>query len=111
MSFFESEVVRAEIAEIGELQEDLYSDIFSFGEMNKEQQVEHVISLEKLLDKQRVLYTRLSLSDDPEAKKMKDNIRESAAMMGLSKDVDMNVVFSQMRDMLKLMKEHIEGPI
>jgi len=111
LSFFESEVVRAEIAEIGELQEDLYSDIFSFGEMNKEQQVEHVISLEKLLDKQRVLYTRLSLSDDPEAKKMKDNIRESAAMMGLSKDVDMNVVFSQMRDMLKLMKEHIEGPI
>ncbi len=107
MSFFDSEVVRAEIAEISELQETTYSDIFDFNKMSKEQKVDHVISLEKLLDKQRVLYTRLSLSDDPEAKKMKENIQESASMMGISQDVDMNVVFTQMRDMLRFMKKQI----
>ena len=39
--------------------------------------------LKDLIEKQKILYTRLSLSDDPEAKKMKENIIESASMMGL----------------------------
>ena len=34
--------------------------------------------LEKLLDKQKILYARLSLSDDPEAKVMKERIVDSA---------------------------------
>jgi hypothetical protein len=40
--------------------------------------------LEKLLEKQKVLYTRLSLSDDPEAIQMKERILLSLhQMMGL----------------------------
>jgi hypothetical protein len=40
--------------------------------MSREEKLSHVDMLEKLLDKQKVLYTRLSLSDDPEAKQMKE---------------------------------------
>ena len=64
--------------------------------------------LERLLDKQKVLYTRLSLSDDPEAKVMKDRILESAVMMGLPKGTDMNVIFSNMSKMLEVMKQQID---
>ena len=78
MSFFDSEVVRSEMTEITELQEDIYKKVFQFPTMTKEEKVEHVEMLEKLLEKQRVLYTRLSLSDDPEAKQMKENIVNSA---------------------------------
>ena len=46
--------------------------------------------------KTKVLYARLSLSDDPEAKQMKDNIQSGAKQMGLPKDVDVQVLFKQM---------------
>ena len=108
MSFFDSDVVRAEMTEIGELQEDVYRNVFKFPSMNKEEKKFHVAMLERLLDKQRILYTRLSLSDDPEAKMMKDRIVESATMMGLPPDSDMNTVFSNMSKMLEVMKDQID---
>tara|TARA_Y100000361_G_C10901530_1_gene209311 strand:- start:90 stop:425 length:336 start_codon:yes stop_codon:yes gene_type:complete len=108
MSFFQSEVVRAEMAEISELQEEVYSNVFTFPQMDGEDQMYHIDLLEKLLDKQQVLYTRLSLSDDPQAKKMKDQIRESANLMGLPSNVDMNILFKQMTQMLDIMRKHID---
>jgi hypothetical protein len=109
MSFFESDVVRAEMTEISELQEDVYRNIFNFSSMNTEEQLFHVAMLERLLDKQKVLYARLSLSDDPEAKQMKDKIIESATMMGLPQGTDMSTVFNNMSKMLQLMKKQIDN--
>ena len=108
MSFFDSDVVRAEMTEISEMQEDVYKNVFKFPSMNKEQKVQHVEMLEKLLEKQKVLYTRLSLSDDPEAKLMKDKIIESATMMGLPPGTDMSVIFNNMSKMLDVMKQQID---
>ena len=108
MSFFESEVVRAEMTEISELQEDVYRNVFNFPTMNREEKLFHVGLLEKLIEKQKILYARLSLSDDPEAKLMKKNIVDSAQMMGLSSEVDMNVVFSNMSKMLDVMRSQID---
>ena len=108
MSFFESEVVRAEMAEISELQEEIYQNVFKFPTMTKEEKLFHVEVLERLLNKQKILYTRLSLSDDPEAKMMKEKIISSASMMGLPQDVDMNVIFSNMSKMLDAMKKQID---
>ena len=108
MSFFDSEVVRAEMAEIAELQEEVYSNVFKFPRMSKEDQLYHVEVLEKLLDKQRVLYTRLSLSDDPEAKQMKKHVEESAKQMGLPTNVDMNILFANMNNMVEMMKNEID---
>ena len=108
MSFFDSEVVRAEMTEISELQDDVYRNVFNFPEMNKEEQLFHVGLLERLIEKQRVLYTRLSLSDDPEAQKMKQNIIDSAQMMGLPPNADMNEIFKNMGNMLNIMKKQID---
>ena len=108
MSFFQSEVVRAEMAEISELQEEVYSNVFEFPQMQLEDQKYHINILERLLEKQKIMYTRLSLSDDPQAKKMKDQIRESATLMGLPSNVDMQILFKQMTNMLDMMKSHID---
>ena len=108
MSFFDSEVVRAEMTEISELQEDVYRNVFQFSKMNREEQLFHVGLLEKLIEKQKILYTRLSLSDDPEAKMMKSRIIESATMMGLPPNVDISVIFSNMGKMLDAMKKQID---
>ena len=108
MSFFDSEVVRAEMTEISELQEEIYGNVFKFPSMTKEDKIYHVDLLERLLSKQQILYTRLSLSDDPEAKEMKQRIAESASMMGLPPNVDMNVIFGNMSKMLEAMKSQID---
>jgi hypothetical protein len=108
MSFFNSEVVRAELTKIQELQDSVYLNIFTFTAMSKEKKLKHIEMLEELLDKQKILYTRLSLSDDPEAKEMKERILDSAKAMGLSPDVDMNVVFSNMSKMIIVMKDQID---
>jgi|TARA_B100000963_G_C22586347_1_gene653292 hypothetical protein len=108
MTFFDSEVVRAEMAEISELQEEVYNNVFKFPGMTKEDQIHHIELLERLLEKQRVLYTRLSLSKDPEAQQMKENIIESAKQMGLPVNVDMQVVFKNMNDMVDIMKSQLD---
>ena len=94
MNFFDSDVVRAEMVEIQELQE--------------EDQQHHIEVLEKLLEKQQIMYTRLSLSDDPSAKKMKEEILKSATMMGLPSDVDVNWLFKNMTEMIGVMKQHLD---
>ena len=108
MSFFDSEVVRAEMTEIDELQEEVYGDVFKFQDMEAEDQKYHVDLLEKLLHKQQILYTRLSLSDDPQAKRMKEEIRKGANAMGLPPNVDMNILFNNMNQALNAMKQHID---
>ena len=109
MSFFQSEVVRAEMTEISELQEEVYKGVFEFPKMKLEEQKEHVVLYQRLLNKQQILYTRLSLSDDPQAKKMKEEIHQSAALMGLPGNVDMNVLFGNMTKMLSTMREQIDN--
>ena len=108
MSFFNSDIVRAEMAEISELQEEVYSNVMKFHYMNDNDKSYHIKLLEKLIDKQRVLYARLSLSDDPVANKMKEDIRQSATMMGLPKDMDMNLIFGQMTQMVDVMKKQLD---
>ena len=109
MSFFDSDVVRAEMAEIQELQEEVYTNVFKYPMMKKEDQRYHVEILERLCEKQKVMYTRLSLSDDPQAKQMKDNIIQGASAMGLPKDVDINILFSQMGQMVEKMKDSLDN--
>ncbi len=111
MSFFQSDVVRAEMAEISELQEEIYGNVFKFPTMSKEDQQYHVEILERLLEKQKVMYTRLSLSEDPQAKEMKKRITESASMFGLPQNVDMNTLFNQMGQAVGMMKQQIDKGI
>ena len=108
MSFFDSEVVRAEMTEIAELQEEVYSIVFAFPQLSVLDLKYHVDLLEKLLNKQQILYTRLSLSDDPEAKRMKEEICKGAAAMGLPTNVSMNVLFGNMTLMLNTLRQQID---
>jgi len=108
MSFFDSDIVRAEMTKISELQEDLYGSVMNFPRMNREEKLDHVNLLKELIEKQKILYTRLSLSDDPEAVEMKEKIYQSALMMGLPSEVDMNVVFARMSEMLAVMESQLD---
>ena len=107
MSFFSSNFVQEEMKAITELQDKIYTKVFSFSTMTNEDKLEHVELLEELLNKQRILYARMTLSDDPEAKVMKDNILSSAQQLGFPPDVDLNYVFSNMTNIIDKMKKTI----
>ena len=106
MSFFDSEIVQEEMKEISKLQDEIYMKVFSFSSMDSDDKLQHVEMLEELLKKQKILYTRLSLSDDPEAKLMKENIIKSF-QLGFPPDVDLGYVFSNMSAIIDTMKKSI----
>lgn len=108
MGFFDSDIVRSELAEISDLQERIYSNVFKFSSMTREEKLEHVDLLDLLLQKQQVLYTRLKLSDDPKAKEMKNRITESAKMMGLPINSDVGIVLKNIAAVLQSMRERID---
>ena len=108
MSFFDSDIVRAEMAEVQELQEEVYANVMKFHYMNNSDKLYHIKVLERLIEKQKIVYARLSLSDDPDAKQMKEEILKSAVMMGLPKNVDVNLMFNQMSDMMKVMRQQLD---
>ena len=108
MSFFDSPIVQEEMKEITKLQQAVYSKVFAFAHMDKSEKLEHVTLLEKLLRKQQVLYTRLSLSDDPQAKLMKDNIIKSAAQMGFPPNADIGHMMANITGVVENMKKSID---
>jgi hypothetical protein len=107
-NFFDSDIIQEELREINKLQEEIYGSILTFGMMDRETKLEHIEKLELLLEKQRVMYTRLSLSDDPTAVEMKENLRKSVALMGFPSETDMSLLFSSMNKTIESLKHHID---
>jgi hypothetical protein len=54
------------------------------------------------------MYTRLSLSNDPEAVEMKENLRKSVALMGFSPDTDMHILFTSMTKTIESLKKYLD---
>ena len=106
--FFDSEIIQEEIEEINELQKMLYSNVMQFPTMERVDKIEHIDLLTELLEKQKVMYTRLSLSDDPEAVKMKEQLQKTIPLMGFPRGTDMNLLFDGMSETISKLKENID---
>jgi len=52
------------------------------------------------------MWTRVTLSDDPEAVRMKENIRNGSKQMGFG-DADLNMIFTNMRNTLNAMQKSL----
>ena len=108
-SFFDSEIIKEELGEINKLQEDVYGKLIHFHMMTYDEQIDHVSKLTELLDKQRIMYTRLSLSDDPEAVVMKESLNKTVTMMGYPEGTDIAVLFKNMHATIDALKEFLEA--
>ena len=107
--FFDSEIIQEELKEINDLQEEIYGTFLTFSMMSRKEQLENVEKLTRLLEKQKVMYTRLSLSDDPQAVEMKENLRKSIQLMGFSPDTDVNILFDSMKKTIQALKQNIDA--
>ena len=107
--FFKSEIVREELEEINALQTELYSNMVNMTQLaNLEDKQEHIEKLTRLLEKQRLMYTRVSLSDDPEAKAMKKQLEQSVTMLGFPEGTDISVLFDGMKNTIENLKDGID---
>lgn len=85
--FFESEFVKDELSDIADLQKKIFEKIFKFFSLSQEEKLNHISLLKKLIEKQKILYTCMCSSDDPNAKEMQNKIIESAETLGFSENI------------------------
>ena len=106
--FFDSDIVREELQEINQLQMSIYRQAMKFGTFSREDKVEHIEKLTELLERQRVIYTRISLYDDPEAIDLKKHLQKSVELMGFPEGTDMLLLFSGMSNTIDNLKKSID---
>lgn len=108
MSFFDSEIVREELEVINELQNDIFQELSTFPTLNVEEKNEHIEKMTQLLQKQQLMYTRVSLSDDPQAIKMKEELQQSLILLGFPPNTNVNTFFETMTETIKNLKLHVD---
>ncbi|MBB00702.1 MAG: hypothetical protein CMN34_07210 [Saprospirales bacterium] len=106
--FFESEMVKDELTKINQLQQEIYSTTMSFPNMSRVDKLEHIDKLTELLEKQKVMYARLSLSDDPEAKDLLETLKSSIVLMGFPPNMDMNSFFDNVYKTVQTLRVSID---
>ena len=107
-NFFNSELVQKELKEINELSETLYESLFSFIAIPREEKIEHINKMTELLEKQQIMYTRISLSDDPEAIEIRENLKKSVVIMGFAQDTDMGILFGNIKQTIESLKNYLD---
>ena len=109
MRFLDSEIVQKEMRDIETLQKKVYGNVFKFPNMNREDKMNHIEILEELINKHQIFYKRLSLSDDPKAKEIRNTVMESAEMFGFKSDGDLSLMFAQISEAIKEMRKQLEN--
>ena len=103
MKFFQSEVVQQELTQM----QDLYMDINKMGLMlSLDQKREQLQKMLRLIDLQQTMYMRVSLSDDPDAKQLVDQVKNAASMLGMPPDEVGPQFYDKLKDNVhKMIKE------
>ena len=83
MKFFQSEVVQKELTQM----QDLYMDINRMGlVLSLPQKREQLDKMLRLIELQQTMYMRVTLSEDPDAKQLVDQVKNAAKMLGMPPD-------------------------
>jgi hypothetical protein len=107
-NFLNSPIINEEISEINKLQEKVIFETFNFYRLTEEDKINHVKDLETLLEKQRIFYMRLKLSQDPDAKFLLTKLLNSAKMSGVISSEDMNDAFLLFEKKIARMKSMLD---
>ncbi len=107
--FFKSEMVKGDLQEMAELQRFCFQSMVAFPVLPKEKKLEYFNTLESLIEKQKIFYARLRLSDDEEAKEFIENMKNAAVLMGASPGDDLLPMFDTLLERVGSMKQKLEA--
>ena len=107
--FFKSDQVQNSIMELTMLQQQLATEMPYLPRMNYNQKVEHLTTLKTFLEKQKLFFFRISLSDDPNAKEMQERLMDAAKMFGVQSEINtMDAFFNKLNDTIKQIEASID---
>ena len=103
MKFFQSEVVQKELEQM----QDLYMEINKMGLMlNSTQKREQLDKLLRWIEQQQTIFMRVTLSDDPDAKQLVNQVKNAASMLGMPPDEVGPSFYDKLKDNVhKMIKE------
>lgn len=107
--FFKSEMVRGDLQEMADLQQFCMRSMVTFPVLSPEKKMEYFNVLEELIEKQKIFYARLTLSDDPEAIEMAQSMRDAVVMLGASPSDNLSLMFDELLDKVNRMKQKLEA--
>ena len=107
--FFQSELVRGDIQEMVELQQFCFRSAMNFMLLDYDRKQQYFEALERLIEKQKVFYARIELSDDPEAKSVKETMKQGIVMLGDTPDTPMQSMFDELLDKISVMRQRLEA--
>ena len=107
-NFFQSELVRGDIQEMAALQEFCFRSVTNLALLDKERKMEYFEALRKLIDKQKIFYTRLSLSEDPEAKSVIENMKNAIVMLGADSKLSILDMFDDLLNKITKFENHLK---
>ena len=107
--FFESDQVQQTIMELTRLQQILVVESPYLPIMDDDQKREHLAILKEFLEKQKLFFFRISLSDDKEAIRMKKRLMDAAKMFGVDDEIDcMEAFFKKLDSTIQDIESSIE---
>ena len=102
--FFKSKVVQEELHEM----QDLYMDINKMGLLlNVDQKREQLDKMMRLIELQQTMYMRVTLSQDPDAKQLVDQVKNAAQMLGMPPEDIGPQFYDKLKDNVKKMIEEL----
>ncbi len=110
--FFDSPVVKSSIEEINKLQEELVKGMMRspFEQPpNDDEKMEQLRVMRTILEKQKNFMFRLKLSDDPQAREMKNAILDSAKILGMKDDQDIEEFFVDLENTLMDLENSLDN--
>jgi len=108
-NFFQSDLVRGDIQEMTALQEFCFRCAMNLTLLDKEGKLEYFDALGQLVEKQKIFYTRISLSDDPEAKSVAESIKQAVILLGGNSDLSVNDMFNDLLEKVEFFKNHLKS--
>jgi len=108
--FFKSDQVQHSIMELTALQQQLASEMPYLPLMKPDQKRDHLKTLKTFLEKQKLFFFRISLSDDKEALEMKQRLMEATKMFGVQNEIDsMDAFFEKLNSTIKEIEASIDN--
>ena len=105
--FFNSEIVRNTMIELEEMQRKIFSKVFDIPYLSSQEKTDYIALIREFIEKQKILFVRMSLSNDPEAQETKDQILESARLMGFHTGSNMLEFFEMLERPIKEIEESL----
>jgi argonaute-like protein implicated in RNA metabolism and viral defense len=105
---FSSEIVKREVEQMFQLYQNLSGKLTFFELQTGEEKVKMADDLERLIEIQEILYTRVFLSNDEDSERVKENFRIAAKQMGIPPHMTNPEVFKIARESIKHMRKYIE---